>query len=191
MILSTTNGGTTWSSQSSGTINVLWNVTHIDANNVTASGSDGTIIKTTDSGTTWTQQSSGTSNYLQGISFTDINNGVAVGVQGTILRTTNGGVTFVEEEDIDGVPTDFLLLQNFPNPFNPSTNIKYSIPEASFVQLKVYDVLGNEVAILINEAQSMGNYKTDFTGINITSGIYFYTLRAGSFVQTKKMLLLK
>jgi hypothetical protein len=89
------------------------------------------------------------------------------------------------------VPEEYSLVQNYPNPFNPTTNIEYSIPEQSFVELKVYDVLGNEVATLVNEEQSAGVYRTDFIGTNLTSGIYFYKLQTGSFVETKKMILLK
>lgn len=110
-----------------------------------------------------------------------------------LIKTDSLGnqiATDVEELNSE-LPSKFSLIQNYPNPFNPTTNIEYSIPEESFVELKVYDVLGNEVATLINEEQSIGNYKTDFTGVNLTSGIYFYQLRAGSFVQTKKMILMK
>ncbi len=95
-------------------------------------------------------------------------------------------------------PNKFILEQNYPNPFNPSTTIKYTIPnvtlsgvEGSRVQLKVYDVLGNEVAILVNEVQSSGNYEVEFNAENLSSGIYFYELKAGSFILTKKMLLLQ
>ena len=75
----------------------------------------------------------------------------------------------------------FHLSQNYPNPFNPSTKIEYSIPEASFVQLKVYDILGNEVAELVNEEQSAGTYRADFTANNLASGFYVAQLRAGDY----------
>jgi len=83
------------------------------------------------------------------------------------------------------------LIQNYPNPFNPATTIKYSIPELSFVILKVYDVLGNEIAILVNEEKPIGNYEVEFDATTLPSGIYFYRLQAGSFVETKKMVLMK
>jgi len=87
--------------------------------------------------------------------------------------------------------TQYILEQNYPNPFNPSTTIKYSIPTSSFAQLKVYDVLGNEVATLVNEGKHAGTYEVKFNAEVLTSGMYFYKLNAGSFISTKKMLLLK
>jgi len=87
--------------------------------------------------------------------------------------------------------TQYILEQNYPNPFNPSTTIKYSIPTSSFAQLKVYDVLGNEVATLVNEEKHAGTYEVKFNAEVLTSGMYFYKLNAGSFISTKKMLLLK
>ena len=77
------------------------------------------------------------------------------------------------------------------NPFNPTTTIKYQIPELSFVTLKVYDVLGNEIATLVYEEKPVGSYEVDFNAIGLPSGIYFYKLQAGSFVETKKMVLMK
>ncbi len=96
------------------------------------------------------------------------------------------------------VPNKFILSQNFPNPFNPATAIKYSIPTSGLVMLKVYDVLGREVATLVNEDKPAGNYQVEFNAANLASGVYFYTLQvvpigrqAGSFTQTKKLILMK
>lgn len=94
-------------------------------------------------------------------------------------------------------PAKFSLEQNYPNPFNPSTTIKYSIPDVgtglavSNVTLKVFDVLGNEVATLVNEVKPAGNYKVEFNASNLATGVYYYKIIAGDFVQTKKMILLK
>jgi hypothetical protein len=87
--------------------------------------------------------------------------------------------------------SDFRLYQNYPNPFNPSTTIKYSIPNAGNISLKVYDVLGKEIATLVNEEKSSGNYEVEFNASNLTSGIYFYQLKTGNFIETKKMILLR
>ena len=88
-------------------------------------------------------------------------------------------------------PSTFSLEQNYPNPFNPSTKIKYSVTQSSNVVLKIYDVLGNEVATLVNEEKPAGSYEVEFNPSSLTSGVYFYKLQAGSFVDTKKMILQK
>jgi hypothetical protein len=96
----------------------------------------------------------------------------------------------VEEEEFL-IPFAYSLEQNYPNPFNPKTNIKYKIPSFTRVELKVYDMLGKEVAVLVNEEKSSGDYETNFDGSKLSSGIYFYQLKASSFVETKKMVLLR
>ena len=85
----------------------------------------------------------------------------------------------------------YNLSQNYPNPFNPSTAIEFSIPEKSFVELKVYDVLGGEVSTLANDNYSAGKYKVVFDGDNLPTGFYIIRMTAGNFVQTRKMILLK
>ncbi len=95
-----------------------------------------------------------------------------------------------------GVPDRFELMQNFPNPFNPTTTIRYSIPqdargEMREVKLKVYDVMGKELETLVNEKQPAGNYEVEFNASNLSSGVYFYKLQSGSFVQTRKFILMK
>jgi hypothetical protein len=92
---------------------------------------------------------------------------------------------------LPGIPDEYALLQNYPNPFNPSTRIHYAIPAAGLVTLKVFNVLGQEVATLVNEVQGVGSYSASFRVENIPSGVYFYTLRAGEFTSTKKMMVLK
>jgi hypothetical protein len=95
------------------------------------------------------------------------------------------------QNDIKNKLTGFSLHQNYPNPFNPSTTIQYQIPELSFVTIEVYDVLGTEIATLLNEEKPAGNYEVEFDGSGLPSGIYFYRLQAGSFIETKKMILMK
>jgi hypothetical protein len=91
----------------------------------------------------------------------------------------------------NGMPDAFALDQNYPNPFNPSTMIQFEIPEAQFVTLKVYNVLGQEVATLINNQLGPGRYRAEFDGKNLPSGTYLYRLQAGTFIETKKMVLVK
>jgi hypothetical protein len=93
--------------------------------------------------------------------------------------------------EVEIAPSVFSLSQNYPNPFNPSTTISYQLPVNSFLTLKVYDVLGNEVATLVNEEKQVGEYEIEFSGSSLTSGIYFYQLKAGRFIETKKMVLMK
>ena len=90
-----------------------------------------------------------------------------------------------------GAISEFALDQNYPNPFNPSTKINYSIKEKSNVELKIFDLLGSEIATLVNEEKSPGNYEVSFDASFLSSGVYLYTIKAGSFVQTRKMLLMK
>jgi len=112
---------------------------------------------------------------------------------GTITaESTSYNIAIVTSiKNISGLPQNFDLTQNYPNPFNPSTKIEYSIPEESFVQLIVYDFLGNEVATLVNAEQSAGSYRADFSGAELSSGIYIAKLLAGNFSKTIKMALLK
>ena len=95
------------------------------------------------------------------------------------------------DDNKESIPKKFELSQNYPNPFNPATTIKYSIPKTSFVKLKIYDILGREVATLVNEEKTAGNFEVSFNAANLSSGVYFYRIQAGSFVATKKLLLLK
>ncbi|OGU78796.1 MAG: hypothetical protein A2W11_03155 [Ignavibacteria bacterium RBG_16_35_7] len=89
------------------------------------------------------------------------------------------------------VPTDFALEQNYPNPFNPATTIKFSIPQSSRVTLKIYDILGREVSTLVNEVRNAGNYEVNFNASGFASGMYIYTITAGDYRASKKMMLLK
>jgi hypothetical protein len=115
--------------------------------------------------------------------------------------STMAVVTGVEKEDL--LPLTFMLEQNYPNPFNPTTNIRFSVPSGrdlvengrianrGFVSLRVYDLLGNEVATLVNEVKPAGTYEVTWNARNLSSGVYFYKLQAGSYVETKKMLMIK
>ncbi|NNG27548.1 MAG: T9SS type A sorting domain-containing protein, partial [Ignavibacteriaceae bacterium] len=114
--------------------------------------------------------------------------------KGNYLFYNTSNPVLVENEKT--IPTNFVLYQNFPNPFNPITKIKFSIPqnerrETQDVSLRVYDVLGNEVATLVNEEKPFGEYEVEFESNNLTSGVYFYQLRMGDFIQSKKMILLR
>jgi hypothetical protein len=99
----------------------------------------------------------------------------------------------------ENVPASYSLSQNYPNPFNPSTTIQYELPKVSMVRLSVFDLLGREVSVLVNERKNAGPYEANFSGSNLASGVYFYRLQArqidggqaGVFTQTKKLVILK
>lgn len=94
------------------------------------------------------------------------------------------------KDDIS-LPSDYMLSQNFPNPFNPSTTIRYHLPEHLLVTIKIFNILGLEVVTLVNEEKPAGRYDVEFDASNLSSGIYFYRLQAGNFVVTKKMIFLR
>lgn len=109
------------------------------------------------------------------------------GMKGTI---TANAVTGIESE-LSTIPADFNLMQNYPNPFNPGTVIRYSLPGESNVSIKVYDIAGKEVADLLNLKQEAGVHELKFDAAGLSTGIYFYTIKAGNFTRTRKMILMK
>ncbi len=205
VILKTTNSGSSWTDISmvlppfnsfdpKSVHFISWNVGWIVGtlyNWIDYSYNESVVFATIDGGSNWVEQPINTNNSCNSIFFVNSTTGWLVGNGGTILKTTTGGVSFVEETQIDAILTDYNLSNNFPNPFNPSTKIKYSIPQTSNVVIKIYDVLGNEIETLINEEKPVGTYELTWYAENLPSGIYFYQLRAGSFVETKKMVLMK
>jgi hypothetical protein len=108
-------------------------------------------------------------------------------IQGSLLTITSG----TEQVETDVPPTAYALSQNFPNPFNPSTAIQFDIPSEGNATLKVYDIIGQEVAVLVNDNLSAGRYRTTWDASRVASGVYFYRLQAKDFVQTRKLLLLR
>jgi photosystem II stability/assembly factor-like uncharacterized protein len=158
-----------------------------------AIGYSGVICKTSDSGATWRQLSFPTASNIIDLSFVDELTGWVAADNGSVYFTDSGGEDSpdVVEANICEQIKDFRLYQNFPNPFNPSTLIKYSIPREGNVTILVYNALGQKIRELVNETKPSGNYSIVFNGTGLPSGIYFYTLRNGGFQQAKKLLLLK
>jgi photosystem II stability/assembly factor-like uncharacterized protein len=192
-LLMTTNGGKSWKSVETETSNDLNKICFRDKNIGFIVGDLGTILSTTNGGESWRREYSGTSYDLYGISVMD-SVVLAVGFNGNILRKIIPFETIIDTTTIDTtltIPTDYQLKQNYPNPFNPTTTIEYSIPKQSKVTVKVFDLLGREIATLVDEEKTAGNYMIDFNGSNLSSGIYFYRLDAGGFSETKKLILIK
>ena len=203
-ISKSTDSGVTWDMQSGAGLRFIYSISFPSTNIGYAAGlqwflpptsGEGLILRTTNGGTDWSEQFKDDGE-LKSIFFINDTVGWAVGNGGKILVTLNGGVSSVGEEENQTNPNDFLLYQNYPNPFNPSTSIQYAIRSRQFVTLKVYDILGNEIATLVNEEKPAGEYEVTFDSHsgkvrNLTSGIYFYQLKAGSYIGTKKMILIK
>ena len=194
LILRSTNFGSSWYSQNSMTIKNI-NSTEYSVNNTSriyCAGDSGLILKTTDYGNQWWFQHSGTSEDLNSIFFyLDDNTGYAVGSNGTILKTTDGGGALTSVMELQEIPAKYELYQNYPNPFNPETNINFYLPENAFTELKVHDVTGKKVIILVSEFRHAGNHSVKFNAGELSSGLYFYELRAGNYSSVKKMILLK
>lgn len=215
VILKTTDGGANWNNMDIIYHNFgLSSVFFMDHNTGFAAGggTSGGIYKTTNGGIYWSSQYVNSGTNLNSIYFADQNSGWAVGDNGIILKTTNAGGPIGIKPISNKIPDEFQLYQNYPNPFNPVTKIKFEIPTplsppfnqmshpargrgdgaaGGFVQLIIYDILGREVSTLVNEQLKPGSYEVEFDGSNFASGIYFYRLIAGDFIQTKKMVLIK
>jgi hypothetical protein len=194
----TTDGGTTWSTVNIGNdmsigIECKW----VPNTNICFIASDWPassvmMKKSTDAGLTWANM---TTAGAAGISHMDFINtgsavyGYAISYFGNVIKYTESLVGITSQNN--SVPDGFSLHQNYPNPFNPSTKISFVLPQANNVKLIVYDALGREVAVLVNEFRQAGQWSAEFNASALSSGIYFYRLEAGSFTETKKMLLIK
>ncbi|NOS86392.1 MAG: T9SS type A sorting domain-containing protein [Ignavibacteria bacterium] len=160
--------------------------------------SGGMILRTIDNGNNWVILKPVTSfDRIYSIFFTSQYIGYAVGTNGTILKTIDmGGPILNLTGNSTNIPNFLSLSQNYPNPFNPQTKIKFAVPsnvkdQTTNVKLVIYDLLGREVTTLVNEELKPGTYEADWDASNYSSGVYFYKLIAGDFVETKKMILMK
>lgn len=148
------------------------------------------IIRTTNGGDSWESFNSGLPQGSCGYVLACSSEGILfAGTESGIYRTVESTTDINEHEVI--VPIEFLLFQNYPNPFNPTTSIRYQLPQSGNVKLKVYDLLGKEVITLVDEEKPAGNYEIKFDASNVPSGVYFYSINAGDFSDTKKMILIK
>jgi photosystem II stability/assembly factor-like uncharacterized protein len=190
-IKKTTNAGNNWTT----IYNIPWyrphrDIQYIDNDNMVAVGDTGSIHRSTNGGVNWFQQASGTTVDLKGVWFINPNTGWAVGNNGVILKTTTGGFTAVRPISNE-IPAEFKLYQNYPNPFNSKTVFSFQLPVFSHAELSIYDVLGREVKILVNQELRPGTYEVEFDGSNYPSGVYYYRLIAGDYTETRKFVLMK
>jgi len=188
----TTDGGATWQTLAAVKPDRGWGVAFPVGSKAWVAG-ESTVACSPDHGASWVlERTEPFSGGLAAISFSDSANGWMVTNRGEILRYHDRSVTVAVPLERGGeLPVQALLQQNYPNPFNPSTTIKYKLPKSSEVRLSVYDMLGREVSVLVNEKRNAGVHEVKFDGSNLASGVYFYRLQAGDFVQTRKLLLLR
>jgi photosystem II stability/assembly factor-like uncharacterized protein len=187
-----TNGGTNWINQTTGSYSLtsIWFANPATGYTAGSSSNNSVILKTTNSGVNWNLQAVPSVNVLNTLFFMDASTGYAAGNSGTILKTTNGGVTALMPLSNE-IPEEYKLYQNYPNPFNPNSKIRFQISKLSNVKLIVFDILGRETVTIVNEELKPGTYEAEFSGEAYPSGIYFYRLLAEGFNETLKMSLVK
>lgn len=186
-VFRSTNNGDSWTH--------ILTTSNVSALAINASGQifagtqGGGVFRSTDNGGTWTQINSGLTNLNVNLLAVNAGGRLFAGTPDGIFRSVQS-TTSVRE--ISGViPIAFSLEQNYPNPFNPSTTVEFSLAQANFVTLKVFNLLGKEVAALVSEGLGAERFRSQWNATNAASGIYIYKLQAGSFIQTRTMLLLR
>ena len=155
-------------------------------------GASGCVLESTNDGATWTVMNTAGITGLTHMELVYINGQItayAIAPDGSCIKLSKFPTGI--DPNNTGIPTSYALEQNYPNPFNPSTNVRFSVPNAGDVSLKVYDLVGHEVMTVVNGYKAAGNYVETINASGLASGIYFYTLRAGNYVETKKMSLVK
>lgn len=167
------------------------------------------IAYSTDAGSTWVNQQLSDSSFTEAYSSQEVRYGDYISIDahnGKVIAVWTDQRKGVPNQEIysatlsnligiqpisNEIPSEFRLHQNYPNPFNPSTKIKFDIPNSSFVRISVYDVIGREAAVIVNQNLNAGSYETEFNAVKFTSGVYFYKIEAEGFTQIKKMVLVK
>ena len=190
-VFRSTDNGDSWTEVNTGLTNHSIRSLAINSSgDIFAGTDDGGVFRSTDNGDSWTEINNGLTSAVV--------LSLAINSTGHIFAGTSGGGVFRSLESTTSVrevagqlPSSFFLGQNYPNPFNPLTIIEYSLPRSGDVSLIIYNLLGEEVARLVDGFQQAGEYNTNWNASKISSGTYFYRLQAGDFVQTRKMLLLK
>ena len=185
------NSGVSWTSVNSGLTNLhVFSLATSDTN-LFAGTSDGGVFLSTNRGTSWAGVETGLIKSVVealAVSGTDLCAGTSGA--GVWRRPLSEVITWADPAS-NPEPSDFSLHQNYPNPFNPTTSIEYALPHAGYVSLRVYNVLGEGVATLVDGQQAAGTLKTTWDASHMPSGVYFYRLTAGEYVQTRKMVLMR
>jgi photosystem II stability/assembly factor-like uncharacterized protein len=196
LLLRTTNFGLNWSQITVPNNLRVQNIRFANETNGWFLGTDhsfqgtGRLFVSNNGGTSFQQMMSLMNFNVKGFSFVDDQNAYVCGDSGIVLKTTNGGLTFVEP-GIGSLPNTYSLKQNYPNPFNPVTNIKFDLPESGFIEIIIYDINGREITKLVQQQMNAGSYNVNWDASNYASGVYFYMIEAGDYIESKKMILAK
>jgi photosystem II stability/assembly factor-like uncharacterized protein len=192
-IFCSTNNGANWDLVGLENLN-LFALACIDNYIFAGTFNDG-IFLSTNNGTSWVPFNEGIDDNTSIVSIAIKDSNVFISTYRSgpwvVCRRPLSDIITSVAQAIDPLPINYFLSQNYPNPFNPSTKITYSLPNTGMVQIKVFDLLGQEIATLVNEEKPVGTYEVNWNAANLPSGVYFYRIQAGSFVQTRKMILLK
>jgi photosystem II stability/assembly factor-like uncharacterized protein len=185
----TANNGTSWTDVSTGLTNTdVWALA-VSGTSLFA-GTFGGVFLTTTNGTSWTEVNAGLMNTtIRSLAVAGTN--LFVGTDDGVWRRPLSEMTTAVDRLAGELPRDYSLQQNYPNPFNPSTTIKFELPKSSMVRLSVFDILGREVSVLVNERRNAGVHEVKFDAAGLASGVYFYRMQAGSYIETKKLLLVR
>lgn len=188
-VVRSSDDGTTWTEADSGLSGINLYAFASSGNNIFAGTWGGGVFLSTNRGVNWTSVNQGLGeSYIAGLGVTGL---YLFASNGVVYRRLLSEMITSVQQDNSTVPQKYSLEQNYPNPFNPSTTISYQLPTQNYVTLKVFDVLGREVTMLVNRVEEPGYKSVNFDASRLSSGMYYYRLQAGSFVETKKLLLLR
>jgi hypothetical protein len=188
-IIRTTDGGSTWTPHNAGSASYLASVRFADDSTGWICGEAGLILKTTDGGESWNIEQSNASATLMSLFVKDSAHIWACGLGGSVVRYTPGMILNADNEKTEAM--HFELFQSYPNPFNPSATIKFSIPRSETVTLKIFDILGKEVRTIIQGWYEAGTHSVQFDATGLATGTYMYRLKAGTLHATQRMVLMK
>ena len=188
VFLSTDNGGN-WTAVGNGLTNINVRALAISDTNLFAGTGGGGVFRSTNNGINWIAFNIGLTNLVVNTLLVYGSN-IFAGTDNGVWRRPLSDITDIEDLGYE-IPTQFVFEQNYPYPFNPSTKISWQSPVSGWQTIKLFDILGKEVETLVDENKPAGKYEVEFDASQLSSGTYFYSLRAGSFVETKKMILLR